>query len=82
MLLYLAFHVAYLIVGFCGEMYSAVYGEKFPIIQSWPPRVGGEVLQCGLHEPYELASPLCGCPVEKSMLLNVKQAFISRLDLK
>lgn len=50
------FHVAYLIGlvgkrGFCGEVYSAVHGEKCPGIQSWPSRVGGagEVLQCDLR---------------------------------
>lgn len=72
-LLYLEFQVAYLIglvgkLGFCGEVYPTVHGEKCPGIQSWPPRVGGagEVLQCGLPEPCGLASPLCECPVEKS----------------
>lgn len=62
-----------------------VHGEKkSPGIQSWPPLVGGagEVLQCGLHKPCELAGPLCECPVEKSMLLNVNHAFFFRLDLK
>lgn len=72
-------------LGFCGELYSTVHGEKkSPGIQSWPPLVGGagEVLQRGLPKPYELAGPLCECPVEKIYVAQCKSCSFFQIGFK